>query len=388
MTSCVVVLGGCSVSRQAGIAVPSRSTATAMTSAAAPASTPAPDVVTTPDISASSAAAPASTPAAVVVNSVTGWVHVDDGAAVFIGWTVSGTTVTGTYSSAILSNGTIKTENDGYTGVIDGGAVTLTFTAAFGGTTISGQVGDNALTLSFPRSDGTLAPVTFAPGAATDYNTAVTALQQSAAGIAAASQESASQAAVVAQSQADIASARAAVDTAAKHLADAIGPIADDAKVVNAAITAVNTDLSKQRAALQKVQKEAAVVVATAKTAGPGNSDNCYAASTVTYDASDVDYQGNAIGGDLSTYAPSSLQTDLNDLDAAQQALLSAQSAAPDYSTTTGVPTAAEITTAKADGSKALSAWSTITTTAPATATDLTKQATDVAGSASKKAGC
>ncbi len=178
------------------------------------------------------------------------------------------------------------------------------------------------------------------------------------------------------------------MDTAAKQLADTIAPLADDTKAVNDAITTVNTDLGQQRAALKKVQQESAAVSKAAKTTEPGDSDNCYAASTAAYDASDLDYQGQTVSGDLSTYAATSLQTDLDNLDAAQEAMLSAQNAAPDYSTTTEVPTDTDINTARAAATKALSSWSTITTSAPTTAADLTKQATDAAASASAKAGC
>jgi len=103
--------------------------------------------------------------------SIGGWVaHFSNGAK-FLGWTVTGDTVAGTYSETLLLPGatTLTANSASFNGTINGASVTLTFSHGFG-STVSGELAGETLSLSIPQTDGTLQVEVYHPGTTADFN--------------------------------------------------------------------------------------------------------------------------------------------------------------------------------------------------------------------------
>ncbi|GEM_PF-4737194 len=125
----------------------------------------------TPDVAVSNAA-----------RGLQGYVAADDSGAVFITWTESGGTLSGTMQVAqpdLKSQSGVQATSASFTGTRSGNHVTLTIPQGLGiASTIAGEFNGPLLTLYFPQKSGTITPVVFHSGTAADYNQAVIALQQ------------------------------------------------------------------------------------------------------------------------------------------------------------------------------------------------------------------
>lgn len=96
-------------------------------------------------------------------------------AVVFIQWTRSGGSVTGSLKEAISKAGTLRLESAdrSFTGVIAGKGITLNLGGALGeDTTYVGEVKEDGFTLTLPGQGSSLITVSFEPGAVSGYDEA------------------------------------------------------------------------------------------------------------------------------------------------------------------------------------------------------------------------
>lgn len=126
----------------------------------------------------------APTPTA-IANDLRGYLASDADSAIFVEWTDAGGTLAGTLHEAgpdPQHPSAVKTQSAGFTGLRAGNRVTLTIPAGFGfSTALSGTIAGDTLTLFITDDRGITTPTTLHVGTLTDYNRAVTALEQGAA---------------------------------------------------------------------------------------------------------------------------------------------------------------------------------------------------------------
>jgi hypothetical protein len=174
----------------------------------------------------------------------------------------------------------VRTEHRGFTGSIDAGRITLTFSQGLGFTSsVSGSVSRRELMLSFPDSvTGGLVQVRLRPGEVSEYTEGVEALRITAG-------ENADHAAEVKRS--------AAADKRLQGLNDAIeGDFNELEKALSSApeFSQFEHDLKAAR------QELASARTAAGKAADAGkNSDGCYEAGNARYHAGSIEYHANAI---------------------------------------------------------------------------------------------
>jgi hypothetical protein len=333
-------------------------------------------------------------PTGAVINAAKGWVYTDPASALFIQWTQTGSSLTGSLAEAYLQTAdaqTVSTQNDAFSGVVSVDSVYLTFPQGFGTVTnLSVQIQGVNLVLSLPQQDGTLLPVTLSPGAATDYNQAVAALQSQAAGNVQSSQSQAAQASQAAANAAAQAAADQAVENAAASLSSDLSTLSGDVGGLNSAISDAGGSLQQERADLTTTQQDAQHVESEASTASPGDSQVCADASGVQADASGVDADQSGVQASLNGIDANvgPVQTQLSAVVADQQALTQAQRADPGYHTQTPIPSSAQIGTAKSAARAALTTASHTKTSDTATAASLSQQAHQAADAATKAGGC
>ena len=65
-----------------------------------------------------------------------------------------------------------------FNGFVNGSSFTIRFAKNIGVDSVSGQITQDQILISVPQKDGTLTTITFKPGIASEYNTAVQSLQQ------------------------------------------------------------------------------------------------------------------------------------------------------------------------------------------------------------------
>lgn len=103
------------------------------------------------------------------------------GVAMFLQWTRSDKSLSGSLSIASVESGAIdlQSQNVAFSGVVSGSSVTLTMPQGLGAvTSLSGSLSGSHLRLNVPASDGTLAEDEFVPATTDDYNAAVRGLRQ------------------------------------------------------------------------------------------------------------------------------------------------------------------------------------------------------------------
>jgi hypothetical protein len=126
----------------------------------------------------------------------TGYLHTDDDSATFIHWAKTERQIKG--QMQILDvNRDGKTDSNSYSfdGVFDGDNLSLTFRGRHQtfqeGTTVTGTLKGDALTLVWPQSNGTLLTQDLRPASVAEYNDAAHILQERAGEIVAAGEETA-----------------------------------------------------------------------------------------------------------------------------------------------------------------------------------------------------
>jgi hypothetical protein len=107
-----------------------------------------------------------------------GYLSADSSGVMYVQWTRSGDTISGSLTQSSLQSGKIKAQNDAFTGTISGSGVTLVFGQGSGvNTNITGTFSSSQLSLSFPQTDGSMSQVDLAAASLSDYNLAVGVLQ-------------------------------------------------------------------------------------------------------------------------------------------------------------------------------------------------------------------
>ncbi|MGI8667633.1 MAG: hypothetical protein ACR2N4_16675 [Jatrophihabitans sp.] len=333
-----------------------------------------------------------------------GWVYRDSSTALFLSWTRSASTVSGSLSATQLPDpaaNQASTTNAAFTGTVSGSSVTLTFPQGFGTvSSLSGQLSGSALVLSIPQVDGSLQPVTLNPGSAADYNAGVAALQASAGANQQASASASAQAAQVsaaAQAQASqsaaTAAAQGAVDAAARSLTGALDTLNQQIQAINTDVTAVTASggpLDQEAQLLTQTRTDAAKVEAEAKNAAPGDAGVCSDATGVASDATGVDSDNTGVQSTLIPLSndQDSVQSDADAVTSAQQDLAAKEAAAPGYTANPAAPAAVIVSRALAAAktATALAAHAVAVDTAKGNA--LAQAAHQTADAATKAGGC
>jgi len=130
----------------------------------------------------------------------TGYLHTDDDSATFIQWAKTDRQIKG-QMQVLDVNQDGKTDSSWYSfdGVFDGDNLSLTFRGRhqtfLEGTTVTGTLKGDALTLVWPQSNGTLLTQELRPASVAEYNDAAHILQERAREIVVASEEAARRAA-------------------------------------------------------------------------------------------------------------------------------------------------------------------------------------------------
>ena len=320
---------------------------------------------TVPTDTAEAASAPAtiSVPPNPAQQALSGYLALATNGVVFLQWTQSGDTLTGTLTQAYTDPGNpaaLKHQNGPFTGVLSGGSVTLNFPQGLGlSTAWSGTLNGDTLILSYSAPDGSLSTLTFGPGTVADYNAAL-ARVQGAAGAAAAQQDAAASAAAADRAQAAAAAAAQArlddaVRSASVTLDGALGRLSDNVGNAELSVSdmtqgaaSANAALSTVRAALVKVEQEAAVRPMDSYQ----QSSVCYEVSGVTYEVTGVTYFTDPVRtqGGIEAQAAASARAAATEASTAIAALESALAAdpggpAPDVSPATARATIKDQTT-------------------------------------------
>jgi hypothetical protein len=174
-----------------------------------------------------------------------------------------------------------------FTGIQNGSAITITFSALWTSKSILGTMNGNTLTLGLPQSDGHLASETFNGASTQQYNQAVTTLQRRTS------------------QQDEQYKERQAVSDGNDYLRNALKTLEDDSNTL-ASFSETST-LSEYAKDWQQMQND----YATEKNdASKGCGDNNYNHNTVQYDDNTVGYDYNSI-----TYDDNSLSYDKNTYD-------------------------------------------------------------------------
>ena len=277
-----------------------------------------------------------------------GYLDASPSLALFIQMTRNGGQMAGTIVGAYISSsgpGQVQAAHTSFTGIANGGSVTLTFgSGLFGATNLTGTLSGSTLVLSAPGGGGSIIDYTFHTATVGAYNEAVAGLDKSAA---AAYQQEQKQAAAAAQAQAQRHAAAAqaqaqqqadeAVAEAAFVLTSDLSTLAQDA-TFKSQLAAMSQSLTKTRTALTKTQQKAQAVEALALAHPNGDSGTvCYdAQEEVGYDAQEiVSYDASeSVGYNATETVKPEIQTVQGDIATVEHDLAKLQTAdanAPSY---------------------------------------------------------
>lgn len=295
----------------------------------------------------------------------------------------------GTYSETLLAPGAtqLSTDSSSFAATISGSSVTLTFSHGFG-STISGELAGNTLSLSIPLTDGSIQVETYHPGTTADYNAEVQLVQSSAAQLQAqAASISASSAAAqqqqAAQQQLDqtVSDASSALQQMLSSIPDYTGPVTSDLQSATSA-------LSDQSRALGQLKTAVATVESDIKTRGKGDSQTCGDYAAVQADIDVVNSDQNSVQGALGSTSYQSLQTTSTQITEQQQTLDTAVSADPNFTPQVGITPAADVKAGLATLSGALDTWTKVSNGDLASAKATTQQAQSIVDKVTTASGC
>ena len=225
--------------------------------------------------------------------------------AMTIAWVDDGSGhLTGSLQSATpntdASGDLVKTVNASFTGTLHDGQISIVTNGFLGvSSTWTGSLSGDALTLNIPQPDGSIVPATFNRGKVSDYNAAVSQLQDNVTQERAKAASDAASAAAAASSEAASAAAATVLTDADKQVSDGVsalrGNLSDglsfDAFIGDMAT--LNRDL--------EITRSDALKATSAGAEARANMDACGDASTAQGDASTVGGDESTIGGDEST---------------------------------------------------------------------------------------
>jgi hypothetical protein len=230
------------------------------------------------------------------------FVSIGDSAAATLSWTDdgSGHLVGALQNATANSTGTgdlVNSVNVSFTGTLNGGQISIVTSGVLGSTsTWTGSLAGDTLTLNMAQDNSSIAPVTFARGKLSVYNSAVSKLQ-----------DQVTQERTKAASDAASASAKAASDQASAAndaaLANADEKVSAALVTLQGSLSAglsfdqFTTDMTTLKQDLATTLADSAKAVA----GGRSNVDACGDSSTAQGDASSVDGDASSIEGDAST---------------------------------------------------------------------------------------
>jgi hypothetical protein len=243
--------------------------------------------------------------------------------AIFIQWTRTGNTVTGTLSEAYtnLSDPTQPAgESHSFTGIISGSSVTLTIDS---GENWNGTLRGSRVTLSYTSSDGSLQTFDFHSASVADYNAAVAAVKGRAVG----EKEREAQREAITTLKQRIEDEGSSVASDLGRLAEDVASVQSDMKAIAGSVTTAASDTrgtyKEMLSVLAEAQKhpdgDYGTVCADASSVGAD-------ASSVEADESSVEADGQSLDYDLDAVA-SDVKTLIND----SQAFQVAQDVLPTY---------------------------------------------------------
>ncbi|MEJ7648622.1 MAG: hypothetical protein WKF57_06145 [Nakamurella sp.] len=325
------------------------------------------------------------------VNLTGGWVAGGPTLAIHIQWTQdSDGNLTGTYDETSLSadQTSVKPMHATVTGFVSGGQITLRVALDLGGSlTMTGTITDDALKLSYPRSDGKLTTNQLIPGGTDDYNTMVETVQDAAASGA---QDAAESQAAQQSANAHAAGERRlqlAVDTAANTLAYDVGNASYDTG-------SVDNDLSNLSGSLDTLTSDAAELQTNLDTLTSDLSADGKGSDSVCFDAINLDFYLESLVTDRQNIldaesggSSQGLKDRIATIKADRTALEDAVSAANGY-TSNNAPSDVDVDAALATVDRKLQAWvSAYAAAKEQSKTVLAKAKSDVAA-AKAKSGC
>ncbi len=232
------------------------------------------------------------TTASAAASGGTGFLASDSGGVAFFQWNEADGSIVGSAQVATLSGIAPKEQVSSQTYSVSGQrngdsiSLTLSLMGNFVGTLSNGT-----LVLNMPQKDGSLAPVTFTSGTATDFNQALSGLR----GTADAANQAAEQTASVQAQQ-------IAIDQAVQKVRNDISGLNDQVKGMQADVQAVAKTVQAMKSDVDQTASDEKVVLAEAKQYPDGNNGQVFAdATTVTADAQDVVADLTNVASDVSS---------------------------------------------------------------------------------------
>lgn len=300
---------------------------------------------------------PTTTPQPPAAVTQTGFLARASNGALFIQWTRTGSTVTGSFTEAYTTSCSfgcsspieLQTERHPFTGVVSGSTVTLT--SSLSSWSASGTLNDSDLTLNLPNSDGTLSPFEFHPASVADYDAAVSAEQAEVAN--AQQQQARARAAAQARQQRAQAEANAesAIDSAASTVQNDISTLSGDTSTAETDLASVPTDLASEAKDVATAKADLKVTLRDTPDQVCTDADGVSSDSdSVASDDDGIQSDNDSVTGDLSTIA-----ADIGRLNADSQRLETARAARPKYVPADGLPTATDSSRAIASANAAAS---------------------------------
>jgi len=229
----------------------------------------------------------------------------DQSGAMTISWTDDGSGhLTGSLQNATpntdASGDLVKTVIVSFTGGLHDGQISIVTSGFLGvSSTWTGSLSGDALTLNIPQQDGSIAPATFSRGKVSDYNAAVSQLEDNVTQERAKAASDAAIAAAAAATEAASAAAATVLTDADKQVSDGVsalrGSLSD-----GLSFDAFSGDLATLKKDLE-ITRSDALKATSAGAEARANMDACGDASTAQGDASTVGGDESTIGGDEST---------------------------------------------------------------------------------------
>ena len=307
----------------------------------------------------------------------TGYLATGSGYVVFIQWTTSGDSLSGTAQETTLNgsppNSSVNTQTISLSGTFTGSTIALRFND---GAEVFGTLSGGSFTVNFPQSDGALAPITFTTATAKQFNQALSRLQGKTG--------SANQSAAAAQA---IAKQRSTIDTEARAVAEDISGIGSDQTQLSNDLGGFSSDLATMKSDLATVASQEQAVITESQN-GTDPNQVCDDSNTDGDDANTVGDDGNSVSDTANSIETdiSTLRGDVTTLNSDFSGLQSAQAQQPSYSD--GAPTSKAVASAVASAQAAIAAALNEANGAIGQANSYEQQATADATAAAQAGNC
>jgi hypothetical protein len=252
-----------------------------------------------------------------------GYLAIESDAVAFIQWNQSGNRISGSAQVETLSgsapSATVSSSTVNVTGDLSGSDITLSFN---GGNDVFGTLSSGSFTVNFAQNDGSLAPVTFTSASTSQFNQALTTLENTTA--------SSNQSAAAANT---VSSEKQAIGNWTSTVEQDISGIETDEGTLTSDFGGFAGDLTQTRSDLATVAgDERAVDTESQNGTDPdqvcSDSDNLQSdADTVESDGDTLSGTADSVEGDLST-----IRSDVSTIQQDFASLQNAESKQPSFS--------------------------------------------------------